>query len=125
MPDLVYSASESGGKSRAVAGVVYKETLSFQADTGNHNPRVGGSSPSSATIKTTENCDKSPVTKSGPQDGLHAAVNHRHRTCAMCRYLAECSRDTGAHPNDPICTAFASAATVPTTRLPGKQENHP
>lgn len=52
-PDLVYSPSESGGKLRPVADVVYKQSVEFQSDTGNHNPRVGGSSPSSATINQT------------------------------------------------------------------------
>lgn len=28
------------------------------------------------------------------------------RTCSTCRWLADCVRDQGAKPTDPICTSY-------------------
>jgi Meiotically up-regulated gene 113 len=50
MPDPVYNTAESDGNLRGVPGMVYANSVADQSDMGNHNPRVGGSSPSSATI---------------------------------------------------------------------------
>ena len=49
MPDPVYIESASDGKSGKVSDAVYRKMAKIQPDTGNHNPRVWGSSPSSAT----------------------------------------------------------------------------
>ncbi len=46
----VYSGLKSRGFLRAFRGVVYRKTVDYQGALRNHNPRVGGSSPSSATI---------------------------------------------------------------------------
>lgn len=40
------------------------------------------------------------------------------KTCGTCRWLAECIRDHGAHPTDPICTAYVSFATKPQPKEP-------
>ena len=46
----VYTTAESHGNLRGFTALVYNEIVQKQADYRNHNPRVGGSSPSSATI---------------------------------------------------------------------------
>lgn len=35
------------------------------------------------------------------------------RTCSLCRWLPDCARNNGAHPEDPICAGFVSASTTP------------
>ncbi len=37
---------------------------------------------------------------------MSEAKDNKERLCRDCADLGPCSRDTGAHPDDPACTAF-------------------